>query len=74
MSATAMTIRMVCTMKEVKRVPRRRAPVRRVTFEKISAPMKNEAIEVRDLSQPQALLVGWPEAPRPRKMVFPTLR
>jgi hypothetical protein len=61
-------------MKEMKRVLRRRAPVRRVTFEKISAPMKNETMEVSDLSQPQGLLVGWPEAPRPRKMVFPVLR
>jgi hypothetical protein len=60
-------------MNETKRVPRRRAPVRCVTFEKMNAPMKNEAMEVRDLSQPQGLLSGWPEAPRPRKIVFPVL-
>lgn len=33
--------------------------------------MKKNAMEQSDFNQPQGLLVGWPEAPRPRKMVFP---
>lgn len=52
-------------------MPRRRAPSSRVLFEKVVAPMKKAIIETRDLSQPQGLLVGWLEAPRPRKTVFP---
>jgi hypothetical protein len=42
-----------------------------MTTEKIMAPVKKEAMETRDLSQPHGLLAGWLEAPRPRKMVFP---
>ena len=40
-------------------------------MEKIIAPEKNAVIETRDLSQPHGLLVGWFDAPRPRKMVLP---
>lgn len=35
------------------------------------APMKNDTMETSDLSQPHGLLVGWLDAPRPRKMVLP---
>lgn len=40
-------------------------------MEKTMAPMKNARIETSDFSQPQGLLSGWLEAPRPRKMVLP---
>lgn len=69
--ATAMTMRMDWTRKETKRVPRRRAPAIRVVLEKVVAPRKKAAMETRDFSQPQGLLKGWEEAPRPRKIVFP---
>src|SRR3954463_15100251 len=69
-----MTIRQACTKKETKRVPRRRAPTLRIAIEKTIAPKKNDAIETRDFSQPQGLLDGWLEAPKPRKMVFPVSR
>ena len=71
MRATAMIIRTVCTRKDTKRVPRRREPTVRMEMEKIIAPVKKEVIETRDLSQPHGLLVGWLDAPRPRKMVLP---
>lgn len=40
---------------------------------KVKAPIKKATIETSDLSQPQGLLAGWLEAPRPRKMVFPVV-
>ena len=55
----------------VKRVPRRSGPARRVVVLKVVAPRKKEMMEIRDFSQPQGLLKGWEEAPRPRKIVFP---
>lgn len=53
-------------------MPRRTAPTRRVMLEKTNEPMKKAAMETSDFSQPHGLLSGWPEAPRPRKMVFPS--
>lgn len=73
MRATAMMMRMDWMRKETKRVPRRRGPARRVVLEKAVAPRKKAAMETRDFSQPQGLLNGWEEAPRPRKIVFPLL-
>jgi hypothetical protein len=56
--ATAMITRRDWSTNERKRVPRRRAPASRVRLERMKAPTKNDAIEQRDLSQPQGLLVG----------------
>lgn len=69
--ATAMMTRRDWNTNDKKSVPRRRAPARRVTLARVKAPMKKNAIEQSDFNQPQGLLVGWPEAPRPRKIVFP---
>lgn len=73
-SATEMKIRMDWIVKVVKRVPRFSGPARRVLLLKVVAPRKKAIIEIRDFSQPQGLLKGWEEAPRPRKIVFPSLR
>lgn len=68
-----MKIKMDWMVNVVKSVPRRRGPTRRVVLLKVVAPRKKAIIEIRDLSQPQGLLKGWEEAPRPRKIVFPSL-
>lgn len=71
--ATAMKMRIDWMVNVVKRVPRRNGPARRVVLLNVVAPRKKAIIEMRDLSQPQGLLKGWEEAPRPRKIVFPSL-
>lgn len=68
-----MKMRMDWMVNVVKRVPRRNGPASRVLLLKVVAPRKKAIIEIRDLSQPQGLLVGWEEAPRPRKIVFPII-
>lgn len=66
-----MMIRIVWRRNDRKRVPRRRGRRCRVRRVKNVVPVKKAVMEMRDLSQPQGLLVGWEEAPRPRKTVFP---
>ena len=70
-NATAMRMRIVCTRKEMERVLRRRGPRVREKRVKAAVPVTKATMEMRDFSQPQGLLVGWLEAPRPRKTVFP---
>lgn len=56
--------------KEVASVPRALGLMKRVDA-KTKQPRRKVEIEVRDLSQPKGLDLGWSDAPRARKIVFP---
>lgn len=57
-------------MKEEVSVPRALGRMCRV-FEKKKQPRRKNVIEVRDFNHAYGLEVGWPDAPRARKIVFP---
>lgn len=63
--------RIAWTRNEEANVPRATGLKWRVRLAKETEPMKKKTMEMRDLSQPHGLPVGWLEAPRPRKIVFP---
>ena len=69
-NAAATIMHMLWRRKEVASVPRAFGFMSRVEA-KQKQPHRKQAMLRRDLSQPSGWLVGWPEAPRARKIVLP---
>ena len=70
---TAITIRITCTMKEAKSVPRRAGPRCRPTKLNMKEPVTKLAIDTMDFSQLSLSSLGREAAPRPRTTVFPVI-
>jgi hypothetical protein len=65
-----MIMQMLWRRKDIASVPRDLGFMRRVEA-KVKQPQRKQVMETRDLSQPSRWEVGWPDAPRARKIVLP---
>jgi hypothetical protein len=65
-----MIMQMLWRRKDIASVPRDLGFMRRVEA-KVKQPHRKQVMETRDLSQPSGWEVGWPDAPRARKIVLP---